>query len=246
MPRQSGRRSPGGRGNRGGPGPGSGGGRIVRTIVAEPDADVETTTVDGLARRNVNEGYAALRVGAGTGNNDDSTLFQATLSSINDGRWSGITRGIMLFDLAGILPGSREVLSATLSYVVHLATDSHAPQFVSLVQAAPASDVAIVSADYAIANFSMDDLLAPALALEGMVVGTRAEYTFNAAGIAYLQTVFDGDQIARVGAVLESDRTGVEPTHPLLSVTTTHSIRSAEYSATIEAGNSPLLTVRYH
>ena len=247
MPRQSGRRSPGGRGNRGkgGLGLGGGGGRIVRTIVAEPDANVETTTVDGLVRRNVNEGYAALRVGAGNGHNDDSTVFQATLGSNANGTWAGITRGVALFDLSNILTGPRVVIGATLSYVVHLATDNHAPQYISLVPVVPASDVDLVNADYAVANFSMDELLAPAMSFEGMVVGARVEYAFNTAGVVYVQGVIDGDQIARIGIVLESDRTGVEPTHPLLSRTTTHSIRSAEYSDTVEAGNSPLLTVRY-
>lgn len=130
-----------------------------------PDADVETSSVDGYAARSgVDEIWATIKAGAG--NTSDDSLGstnpgpQVAASTTND-QWAAINIAFFLFDTAS-LPETALSLTAVFSFVA--LTGSLTDNFtdsVRLVTTTPATNTAIIDADYAQAGTvaQADDVL---------------------------------------------------------------------------------------
>lgn len=125
------------------------------TLTSYPDANPETNTVDGRVTRNgVDEAFTTIRSGAGV-ESDDSTASMnivQIVASTTSNQYSNISRGVFLFDTSS-LPDSASISSATFSFYREgsndtLTASSSANSSIELVSSTPASNTALVAADY--------------------------------------------------------------------------------------------------
>ncbi len=123
-----------------------------------PDAHTESTSVDGsVFRRSVDEIWGTIRAGDGTGGDGDSGVagwtFRISASTTTD-QWSGLDRGIFLFDTSS-LPDTAQINSATCEhyYITPPSAGDTFAQKVGLVSSSPASNTALENADFDLANW---------------------------------------------------------------------------------------------
>lgn len=119
------------------------------TLTVYPDADAETTTVDGyVARGSVDEAFSTIRAGAGSASGDSdasaSTLLEA--SSTNN-QFATLRRLIMLFDTSS-LTSNCTINSAVLSVYGNDKDDSLDADTFDIVSSAPTSNTELANADY--------------------------------------------------------------------------------------------------
>ncbi len=147
-----------------------------------PDADPETSSVDGLViRGSVDEAWATIRAGAGTsatpsdGNGDPAIVTGSTTD-----QWIEMTRAILVFDTSA-LPDSDSIHSATLGIVLSAVTDDFSTS-ISLVRSTPASETDLVSADYGQLGTvkQATDLTIASLTADGATVNN---FALNASGL---------------------------------------------------------------
>jgi len=116
-----------------------------------PDADVESTSVDGeAARTTVDQTFADIRSGAGNASLPSASEIIAQLTAnTTTNHFKRLRRMIFLFDTSA-LPDSDAIDSATMDFVATLSTNTYSETaFVALVTSTPASNTNIVDADYA-------------------------------------------------------------------------------------------------
>jgi hypothetical protein len=122
------------------------------TLTKYPDANPETTTVDGYVRRNNGgtETLATIRAGAGTDHNDayngDSPPEMTTSSTTN--QWLQISRMIWLF-LTSSLTDSADITDAVFSLCAYTKENQlgGSPEL-DIVASTPASNTDLVNSDY--------------------------------------------------------------------------------------------------
>ena len=128
---------------------------VATTTTVYPDPDPETTTTDGyVGRVGVDEAFSTIRAGAGNDASDSSTLLgQAFLSSsATSNQYDQLYRGIALFDTSSI--ADTDVVSAAVlsTYGFDKVDDgsllTSAQAGVAVVASTPASNTALVNADY--------------------------------------------------------------------------------------------------
>jgi len=116
-----------------------------------PDADAETTTVDGyVGRSSVDETLAVIRAGAGTHSSDsvassNSPYFAASTTS---NQFGSLFRNIYLFDASSL--GDTYVINSAVFSVYGFDRDNQfggSPE-IDCVSSSPASNTALVNADY--------------------------------------------------------------------------------------------------
>lgn len=154
-----------------------------------PDADPESTSVDGFANKGAGlSSWAASRSAAGDGSNDTSTsgiVVQSEQAGAND---YPIKRTFYLFDTSA-LPDGDTIDSATLSIYSTGSgndTESSSPADLVLTESNPASNTAIVNSDYDIGNWaSFTTEFASRIDL-GTFIGTSQYHVFtlNASGLS--------------------------------------------------------------
>jgi hypothetical protein len=147
-----------------------------------PDPSVESTTVDGYAERDTNTGetWTTTRDGAGTSANDSGT--EALEHLFLGGTRRLFRRRAILFDSSSI-PDDDTIDSAILSLWYTEVTDDYAGGATALVSVSLASNTAVASGDYAIANwgttrFSTDE------DYTGITTGQYTAITLNSDGLA--------------------------------------------------------------
>jgi len=108
-------------------------------------------------------------------------LFRMYSDYVTENQWDEINRGIMLFNTAG-LPDDAVITSATLSfYITHKGDDGSFTPDLCLYAVTPASDAALVAADYStFGNTEYSDKLTYA----GMTLNAWNTFPLNAAGRA--------------------------------------------------------------
>jgi len=176
-----------------------------------PDADEETSSVDGAAGRSDASGqtWANLRTGFGTTSNDSATsnfLYARTYDVTN---WDTLFRFIMLFNTSSIT-AANDATAATVSVTPKTLYDENGSDIeVNVYSSNPTSNTALVVDDYDINDFGTTAYCDTALAVSDATVDVYMDFAFNSTGVAAI--VEDG--ITKLAARLVKDATGVEPTH---------------------------------
>lgn len=174
-----------------------------------PDPNPETSTVDGyIYYNNANQSWATLR-NAATGSGIDGNLGDDVICRITAGTssntWSQFVRAMYLFDTSSI-PDGNTVSSATFSLNGTATwTENSFSDSVSLVSSAPASNTALVAADYdqfGTTKFASD------IAMASWNTSGYNDFALNATGIAAISKT----GITKFGVRNTSDNDNAEPT----------------------------------
>lgn len=186
----------------------------MASMTFNPDADPETSSVDGFMWHDGDTNWAAMRAGAGTSKDDDGSVVGGSVLLRLIGNVSTFTqmmRAILLFDITGI-PAGQTIDAVTMRlFVTAEATNAdvthtgYAPS-----EGTPATDTALLTTDYALANFG-DAALASPITQVAINTGVYNDWVFNAAGIAVVQAAYDGDKIARLAMRFNDDILDTEP-----------------------------------
>lgn len=171
------------------------------TSVFYPDANIESTTVDGYVTAS-DASWATVR-GAISGTANDSAT--QTGSEIQASLFSGtyyIGRGFFLFDTAGLIPDGDTITSATFSqYGVSSTSDADSTTF-EVVQTSPASDTALASGDYNNLTFTSGGSRALSSA-----AGYR-NIALNSTGLTWINKT----GITKLGLIIGLDLSNTAPT----------------------------------
>ena len=155
----------------------------MATSTFYPDANPESASVDGQVNRTgVDETWATIRGNAGTAHDDASVTNQGVgiIGSTTNNQWTGLYRGIYLFDTSG-LPDDCQINSAVFSVFVHSGLQDDFSESVGVVSSNPAANTDLVNADFTTlgtARYATDKTLA------SLSSSSWANFTLNAAGIA--------------------------------------------------------------
>lgn len=156
----------------------------LTTTTYYPDANPETTTVDGYtAHLSANQSWNTFWQAAGDAA-DDSSSAQEQLMALSDAtgtNWKHLFRSIFLFDTSGI-GDTDSVTAATLScWVADHGTATIGDLDVSVVSSNPASNTAISSSDhtsYGSTKYATD------VSISSMSNGAYKDWTLNSTGRA--------------------------------------------------------------
>jgi len=178
-----------------------------------PNADAESTSVDGTARRNgiTDQGFTALRAGTGNTSVDavaDYLTVQISSLSTTD-FWTTIGRSFFLFDTSAI-PDGDTISSATLSLYGSTAPTNDSTllnatdRVVHVVAATTASNTAIANSDFEGTNgnttsFGSKD---PGSDFSSWSTSSYNDFTLNASGIANISAT----GVSKFGTRFEADR----------------------------------------
>lgn len=159
------------------------------TLTAFPDADPETTTVDGMVNRGEqDETFAAIRAGAGTGGGSAETSSWLGLIqfSATTNQFKYIDRSIFLFYTA-VLTGAATISAATLSIAGketsgNINNCSTIPDL-DVYTSNPASNTNLVAADYS-AFGSTSQTGGAVVTYTGWNANAYNAFVFNATGLS--------------------------------------------------------------
>ena len=151
-----------------------------------PDADPETTSVDGAVSHFDSNGltWAAIRTAAGT-TADDTTILLEVIKIRCDGnadKWDNLYRGIFLFDSSG-LPDDATISAAVFS--LHSSSkrdDGGITPDINVYASTPASNTALIASDFI--DVATTPFCDTALTYGGWSTTGYNDFTLNAAGIA--------------------------------------------------------------
>lgn len=169
-----------------------------------PDANPETTSVDGYAGNNTLSNWTTKRGAAGnvSGDADASTTPATILCTATVGEFDQVNRGIFLFDTSSITTANT-IASATFDVYVTAKPDTLASAASgSLVLSSPASNTAVANADYNIASWTMT-VQATDLTIASLTTSARNIWTLNATGLGNISKT----GISKFGLVIDFDRT---------------------------------------
>lgn len=209
------------------------------TLTVYPDANPESTSVDGRVTRNVvglSEPFATIRGGAGNEVSDIATTIEVQLYDGTTGvNWEVIDRSITLVDTSA-LGASASVSAATFS-IFGSAKEDTMSQSVNVVKATPASNTALVASDYNIANWDMTQQSDSPITIAAYSIVAYNDFPLNATGIGNISKT----GISKFGIAISADYTNTEPiiTHPINAYATAY---AADQLGT---ANDPKLVVTY-
>ncbi|TAK94508.1 hypothetical protein EPO05_06260 [Patescibacteria group bacterium] len=157
------------------------------TLTSYPDADPETTTVDGFVDRNLptgsGEAWTSIIAGAGNESNSNGTVAYGaymTGDSVSN-QWKFLIRYILLFD-TGSIPIGSSITSATLSVNGNNKTDQlSASPDTNIYSSGTASNTEINFADYG--NFG-STAFSTAIAYSGWSTTGYNDFILNASGLS--------------------------------------------------------------
>jgi hypothetical protein len=204
------------------------------TTVVYPDANPESTSVDGYAlRTSTSVTFETIRAGAGTGAGaSDITASTVLSASSTTDQFDQLQRLIFLFNTASI-PDQDTITDATFSFILNSKTLNLGDTGLHLIASAPASDTNIVSGDYG--NFTFTDYGSLA-SVNALSTGTYSNLTLNSTGLTAIQK----DGISKFGMVLEWDYTGIFTGTWASGSDTNAAVRMADRTGTT---SDPKLTV---
>lgn len=209
----------------------------MSVLTVFPDANPETTSVDGYAQQQTDPStWATLQGGAGNGASDTVTSDSlCVMASATSNRWRVIKRLIFLFDTSA-LTGNANIGKAILSLdainggVIDDFTDS-----VSITTSNPASNTALANGDF-------DSLgavkQAPDKLLSSIVYLEYNDWVLNSTGIGNISKT----GVTKFGARATSDNDNSEPTWASGNARTEATFYFADNTGT---DRDPKLTILY-
>lgn len=174
----------------------------MTTYTGYPDANPETTSVDGYAERSgVDQMWANIRAGAGTGSGDTDVNARCAWAtgSATSGQFSRLRRTFLTFDTNSI-PAGATINSATLTVTGTNKANGLGSPDLHVVGSAPASNTAIASGDYGNLSFTSFGSVSYA----GFSTAGANVITLNASGLAAIVKA----GITKLGLVLSWDQSG--------------------------------------
>jgi len=176
-----------------------------------PNANPESTSVDGLAARTtVNEAWATIRVGAGSYSEDlegANRELAYTQASATTDQYQKLYRSFFLFDTSALTTGAI-ISSAIISFYVGATPDNALGSngAIAIVNTTPGSNTAIQNNDYdsntgttqQATNINIASISSPAY----------NDFTLNATGLGNVNKT----GITKFGGKLEKDRANTAPT----------------------------------
>lgn len=202
-------------------------------LIFNPDADPESTSVDGQAIRDTSGTWISVRDGGGTDASDTTAQNQTCSIRDNGSVWTLFSRGFFLFDTSA-LPDDCTIDSATFEvYVVTSGTSNAHTAGVALVETNPSVNTAIGMADYE--STDPDNLVRQAtdVAIADMNLDAYNTWTLNATGRGNINKT----GVTKFGLVIDFDMDDSEQTK-----VNGESQINVDYS---EGTNAPKLTVNY-
>jgi hypothetical protein len=198
-----------------------------------------STVVDGHVRHvTALVSWTNLRTETGDNSDDSDVHFAVILTKAGGSNWTDCSRGIILFDTAGLGDGD-EITAATLGLVVKSKTDTIGSQSIALVTSNPISNTALENADYLYTRFGTarqaSDLTIDSLTADS---STANNFTLNAAGIASISKT----SITKLGIRIVSECDNSEPS---ASSTNTATVQVASQEENLSGDRRPVLTVTH-
>lgn len=203
------------------------------TDTFNPNADPETTSVDGVVFRHVAaESFSTLRAATtGSASSSGSQMIPNLISTTTTDIYQEMARGIMLFDTSSI-PNDATIVSASVSFYP-TSTVNDFSQSIGITSGTPASNTDLVAADYAVGNFG-STRFATDVSLNSLTVNSYNSMALNASGISAISLT----GISKFALRLSGDIDSSAPTWLSSSA-------SAVIIQTSENTNKPRLTVTY-
>lgn len=212
------------------------------TLTAFPDANPESTTVDGIVAQafGATLSWANIRTAAGNYSDDTSSSEAIVRIVANTGTsdvWDGNNRAIFLFDTSA-LTSSASISAATLSLFGTSKQDglSITPNY-DIYPSTPASNTALVNADYA--QVGTTSQTGSPIAYGSFSTSAYNDSAFNATGLGNISKT----GISKFGVRNASyDAAGVAPTWSSTATPSELRINFADQAGTT---NDPKLVVTY-
>lgn len=160
-------------------------GTHFETSTFNPDANPETTSVDGNVGRTNGSGesFSTIRGGAGTAASDSSTndihIGRLTAHPTSNPNYQELVRGIFLFDSSAL--GNSIISAATISLFVRQSNGALVNAW-NITSSNPASNTAVVAGDYAVAGFGSTDFITSDPSYSGLTLLQYTDQTLNASG----------------------------------------------------------------
>lgn len=207
---------------------------------------VPSVMVSGNTTRNgTNEVFTSLTAGAGTSADsatDNVSLVELTCTSISN-QYTGLRRAYSLFDTSAIGAG-QAVSAATLSWFGTY-NGAALSQSLNICKGVPASNTALVAADFNIANHTFTQQ-ATAMTMASWSATAYNDFVFNATGMASIAMT----GVSKFTLIISADYTSTAPTwssgaDALINGYTANAIGTANdpklvvtYAAASTSGNS--------
>ena len=195
---------------------------------------VEPTWKNPSAGNNISRIAGNTAEAVGTGNDPKITIDYYLPSSANN-QYQSLERAVMLFDTSAI-PDSETITSATLSIYGYEKTNNLGSLDIALDKSSPASNTALVGADYNIANWS-GVRQANDITYANFTTGAYNDFVLNATGLGNI--IKNG--VSKFGYRLANDIDNTAPNW----VQEVDSRMSAYSAETIGTSQDPKLVVVY-
>lgn len=181
------------------------------TLTVYPDAGTGNTTVDGYAGRQfVDETFATIIAGAGNTSNDtvtNSRIMYLRTSTTSD-QFAYLYRGIFTFDTSA-LTADATISAATFSVYGSNKGNQHGSMDLVVVAATPASDNAIIDADYSTLGSTVFGTIAYASlstsAYNNVTLDANGQANISKTGISKFATTSNWDATSTYGGSWVSD-----------------------------------------
>jgi len=175
----------------------------AESITVYPDANPETTTVDGrVYRHGVDEAWATIIAAAGTGAIDDADSYFLTfiVASTTPNQWQGLQRAIQLYD-PSLTPDSANVTSATLTVYGDSKGDSlNITPDINVYAATPTDDTSIIAADFSqVSSTAWCDTPITYANYNVGTPGSPNNFVINSTGLAPIQTALTNNTLVKLG-----------------------------------------------
>ncbi len=170
-----------------------------------PDPDPETTTVDGLVRRDAtSQSFSLERGGAGDEAYPSLSTSRVEIECAGiTGQFRYMGRTHVMFDTSS-LPDTATISGATLSLYGHSVDESLEADEVALVSGNPASNTDLVPTDYATSQFGSVEL-APRIASGAWSTSGYNDFALNTGGLANISKTGASKFGFRLGLDLDSE-----------------------------------------
>ena len=175
---------------------------MATELDVRPDANPETTSVDGYVQATGNASISSLRGGSGSADANGSTAFVDLEAAASGSTYIQMSAAILLFDVSA-LPSNAVITGVDIELWPAAPPGTSWDAALWLVSSNPASNTALAAGDYDPADFGSTNFWG-AVVSSDFVSGVVEVIPLNANGIAHVQAAADGAGIAKFGIAFES------------------------------------------